>query len=57
MLLVSLVVVYVVSRGVMELSVVWILPDSRGIHCDIVVGLGLMVVWMDALLLDKIVSW
>ena len=45
--------VYVVSRGVMELSVVWILPDSRGIRCDGDVVSSLMVVWMDEPLLDK----
>ena len=48
---------YLVSRGVMELSAVWILPGSRGIRCDSDVVLGLMVVWMDALLLDKGVLW
>ena len=44
---------HVVSRGVMEFSAVWILPGRRGSRCDSDVVLGLMVVWMDALLLDK----
>ena len=44
---------YVVSRGVMELSAVWILPGSRGIRCDSDVVLSLMVVWMDAVMLGE----